>query len=48
MSNDPCKSCSLYKEIGCTHVDGFMCDFPSCEMLVEYERLKEKLNEENQ
>lgn len=37
---DPVKACDLYKNIGCTHVDGFLCDYPDCSMLKEY-----KMNE---
>lgn len=38
--NDPIKHCKLYKEIGCSHVDGMLCDFPKCSMLKEYEESK--------
>lgn len=34
--NDPVKHCNLYKEIGCSHLDGMMCDFPKCSMLTNY------------
>jgi hypothetical protein len=37
---DPVRACDLYKNIGCTHVDGFLCDYPDCSMLKEY-----KMNE---
>lgn len=43
-SNDPVYSCDLYKdkEAGsCVHVDGPMCDFPECSMLMDYKRSKE-------
>jgi hypothetical protein len=36
MKNDPVKYCRLYKETGCSHVDGFLCDYPKCDMLKEY------------
>lgn len=35
--NDQVKHCKLYKEIGCSHVDGMLCDFPKCSTLKEYE-----------
>jgi len=34
--NDPMESCELYKAEGCSHVDGYMCDYPSCTMNKEY------------
>lgn len=37
MKNDPCKSCNLYKEQPCSHVDGFLCDFESCNMRINYD-----------
>ena len=27
FENDPVHSCQLYKDRGCSHVDGFLCDF---------------------
>lgn len=41
--NDPVKHCKLYKEIGCSHVDGMLCDFPKCSMSKEYEESKLKI-----
>ncbi len=38
--SDPLHGCELYKEQGCSNVDGMLCDFPKCSMLREY-RLKE-------
>lgn len=35
-SSDPCKSCEVYKQIGCSHVDGYLCDFPSCSILEDF------------
>lgn len=37
MLTDPVRSCKLYKEQGCSHVDGYLCDFPTCSMLKKYE-----------
>jgi len=33
---DPVVGCKLYKDDGCAHVDGYLCDFPDCQMLKEY------------
>lgn len=41
---DPVKGCDLYKEKGCSHVDGYLCDYPDCSMLKEYKSKKEKTN----
>ena len=38
MKHDPVLHCSLYKDLGCAHVDGFLCDYPECTMNKEYER----------
>lgn len=34
--NDPIKHCRVHKEIGCAHVDGYLCDFPECSIMKEY------------
>lgn len=34
--SDPVYNCKLYTDEGCSHVDGFLCDFPKCSMLKEY------------
>lgn len=34
--NDPVKNCALFKDKGCAHVDGMLCDFPNCQMNEEY------------
>jgi len=34
---DPCKHCSVHREIGCAHVDGILCDFDTCSMRINYE-----------
>lgn len=33
--HDPVKSCEVHKEIGCAHVDGFLCDMQTCNILKE-------------
>lgn len=39
---DPVKHCDLYKDEGCAHVDGFLCDFDTCPMRLEYIGAPEK------
>jgi len=34
--NDPIKDCQLYNDKGCSYIDGFLCNFPSCSMNEEY------------
>lgn len=34
---DPVKHCSVYKEVSCSHVDGILCDFETCDMRLKYE-----------
>jgi hypothetical protein len=29
-NGDPVKHCEVYKEIGCAHVDGYLCDMGTC------------------
>ncbi len=45
-SDDPVYSCNLHTESGCSHVDGPLCDFPYCSMLVDYLEGKETENVE--
>jgi hypothetical protein len=33
---DPVKSCELYREEGCSHVDGFLCDGEVCQMRLDH------------
>lgn len=37
MSKDPVKHCNLYKEEGCVHVDGTLCDFNTCTMRTDHD-----------
>ena len=39
-SDDPVHSCVLHKELGCSHVDDMICDFPQCSMLVAHKETK--------
>lgn len=34
---DPVTDCNVYKEKGCCHVDGLLCDFKTCSMRIDYE-----------
>lgn len=34
--NDPLYSCKLFNEMGCSHVDGPLCDYPECSMFKKY------------
>lgn len=36
--NDPVKNCDLYKDSGCAHVDGPLCDYPNCLMNYDYKK----------
>jgi hypothetical protein len=36
INRDPLKKCPFYKEFGCSHVDGMLCDFPSCDIYRGY------------
>lgn len=37
INRDPLKKCTFHKEIGCSHVDGPLCDFPNCDIRLEHE-----------
>jgi len=36
MNNDPVCHCEVYKEIGCAHVDGYLCNMSDCDILIKY------------
>jgi len=38
--DDPVEQCDLYKEKGCAHVDGLLCDYPNCSMNNEFRATK--------
>ena len=38
--NDPVKECKLYKDQSCSHVDGFLCQYNTCQMRKDYESRK--------
>ena len=33
---DPIRQCALYKQEGCVHIDGFLCNVETCTMLQEF------------
>lgn len=37
---DPVYRCVLYKNHGCAHVDGLLCDFPKCFMRKKHKACK--------
>lgn len=38
--NDPVASCGVYKsKESCTHVDGYLCDMQTCDILKNFENL---------
>lgn len=43
--NNPVKHCQVYKQLGCSHVDGFLCDYPDCSMLKEHFSLQNKIKD---
>ena len=34
--DDPVKGCPVYKNEGCSHVDGYLCDYPDCDIMKKY------------
>jgi len=33
---DPVRHCSVYRAEGCSHVDGFLCDMETCDILKNF------------
>lgn len=33
---DPVNNCQVYLKDGCSHVDGFLCEFETCSTRLEY------------
>jgi hypothetical protein len=44
-TKDPVHYCEVHKEIGCSHVDGMLCNFPECDVLKEYKITGDLTNE---
>lgn len=38
--NDPIKQCEVYKQIHCSHVDGYLCDMKTCSILKDFKERK--------
>lgn len=36
QQNDPTKKCEAFKNEGCSHVDGPLCNFPNCSINIDY------------
>ncbi len=36
--NDPVYSCDVYKNHGCSHVDGMLCDMETCNNLKDFKQ----------
>jgi hypothetical protein len=43
LRSDPVKYCELYKDSGCSHVDGMLCEMETCKERLEYVELQEKI-----
>ena len=41
-SGDDPIGCDVHREMGCSHVDGPLCDYPGCSMLKAYKEAKEE------
>jgi len=42
---DPVHSCDVHKQIGCSHVDGYLCNVNTCDILSNYKNtIKNKYN----
>ena len=35
-SNDPVHNCDVYTDLGCSHVDGYLCDMKTCGILKKH------------
>jgi hypothetical protein len=34
--SDPLYQCKVYRQQGCAHIDGYLCDYPKCDILQEH------------
>lgn len=41
INRDPLFKCTFHKELGCSHVDGPLCNFPSCAIYRKHENYKD-------
>ena len=37
---DPVFHCAVYKQEGCSHVDGFLCNYEDCDIRLKYQGVK--------
>jgi len=37
VNNDPIKYCILHKQKNCFYINSIYCNFPNCQMLIDYE-----------
>lgn len=46
LPKDPVKHCKVYKQFGCSHVDGMLCNYNTCDMRVKQDlwELEEQLD----
>jgi len=43
LVSDPVYKCIVYTSIGCSHVDGYLCDMSTCNILKDFKKdAKEK------
>lgn len=33
---DPVRHCTVYRTVGCAHIDGYLCHMKTCEILRDY------------
>lgn len=38
--NDPLKHCEVYKQIHCSHIDGYLCNMKTCSILKDFKERK--------
>lgn len=38
---DPVESCQVYKDVGCVHVDGMLCQMDTCSTLKRYNTMRQ-------
>ena len=35
---DPVLFCEVYKQVGCAHVDGYLCNYETCDMRKDFNK----------
>lgn len=41
-ANDPLYSCEVFKERGCSHLDGYLCDMRTCDIRKRHIEVKKE------